>query len=125
MSHEVTHNELHDDHGGHGHHVVSLPLLGGVFLILMFLTFVTVGVTVFDFGYTMNLVVAMAIAMVKAVFVGLYFMHLRWDAPLNGFILVASLLFVTLFITISLIDTGQYAERQEAAALRAAPAPAP
>jgi cytochrome c oxidase subunit 4 len=132
MSHEVTHNEIRDDHSaagataeahdhdGHHAHAVPLWLLAAVFGILMFLTFVTVGVTVFDFGYNMNLVVAMAIALVKALFVGLYFMHLRWDAPLNGFILVASLLFVTLFITFSLTDTAQYAERQEAAALRQA-----
>ncbi|MEM1028583.1 MAG: cytochrome C oxidase subunit IV family protein [Planctomycetota bacterium] len=114
-THDTAHDEEHDDHA---HHAVPLPLLFGVFMILMFLTIVTVGVTVFDFGYTMNLVVAMAIALVKAAFVGLYFMHLRWDAPLNGFILVASLLFVTLFITIALMDTGQYATLQEAAALR-------
>jgi cytochrome c oxidase subunit 4 len=134
--HETTHHETHDDHtavgataaahehdadhsGGHAH-AVPLPLLTAVFLILMFLTLVTVGITYFDFGYTMNLVVAMAIAMVKAAFVGLYFMHLRWDAPLNGFILAVSLLFVTLFITFSLIDTGQYAPTMEEAAIRQA-----
>ena len=112
-------HEPHDEHAhSGGHHAVPLKVLVGVFLILMFLTFVTVGVTVFDFGYELNLVVAMAIALVKAAFVGLYFMHLRWDAPLNGFILVASLLFVTLFIMITLMDTGQYATLQEAAALR-------
>ncbi|MEO1236539.1 MAG: cytochrome C oxidase subunit IV family protein [Planctomycetota bacterium] len=108
----------HDDHGSHGHHVVPLSLLFGIFMVLMFLTVVTVAVTRLDFGYEMNLIVAMAIALVKAVFVGLYFMHLRWDAPLNGFILVVSLLFVTLFITFSLIDTAQYAPAQEAAAIR-------
>lgn len=111
--HETTHDDEH-----HGPHVVPMKLLVGVFAILMFLTLVTVGVTSFDFGYEMNLVVAMAIALVKAAFVGLYFMHLRWDAPLNGFILVASLLFVTLFITITLMDSGQYATFQEAAAIR-------
>lgn len=117
MSHQHTAQETHlEEH--HGPHVVPLKLLAGVFVILMFLTVVTVGVTSFDFGYEMNLVVAMGIALVKAAFVGLYFMHLRWDAPLNGFILVISLLFVTLFITISLMDTGQYATLQEAAALR-------
>ena len=116
MSDTTAHDaEHHDDHG---HHVVPLRLLFGVFLILMFLTFLTVAVTKFDFGYELNLVVAMAIALVKAVFVGLYFMHLRWDAPLNGFILVTSLLFVTLFIAFTLIDTGQYATFQEAAAIR-------
>jgi len=118
-THEPTHHEEHDDHsGGHAHHAVPFSLLVAVFAVLMFLTFVTVAVTSFDFGYQMNLVVAMAIALVKAAFVGLYFMHLRWDAPLNGFILVASLLFVTLFITITLMDSGQYSTFQEAAALR-------
>lgn len=120
IEHETTHQETHDDHAeGHGHgHAVPFSLLVGVFAILMFLTFVTVAITTFDFGYQMNLVVAMGIALVKAAFVGLYFMHLRWDAPLNGFILVASLLFVTLFITITLMDSGQYATFQEAAAVR-------
>lgn len=109
------------NHDEHAPHAVPLPFLAGIFLLLMFLTFVTVGVTSFDFGYRMNLIVAMAIALVKALLVGLYFMHLRWDAPLNGFILVASLLFVTLFISFSLMDTGAYAPTLEAAALRGAP----
>ena len=122
MSHEPTHHEHHDDHA---HHAVPLQLLIAVFAILMVLTVVTVGVTVFDFGYRMNLVVAMAIALVKAVFVGLYFMHLRWDAPLNGFILVASLLFVTLFIGFTMMDSDAYAPTQEAAALRSVPVSAP
>ena len=75
-------------------------------------------VTNFNLGYNGNLTVAMLIALVKAAVVGLYFMHLRWDAPLNGFILVVSLLFVTLFITFSLLDTGEYASTQAAAAER-------
>ena len=97
---------------------MPLPLLAGVFLLLMVLTLLTWGVTLVDFGYNMNLAVAMGIALVKAAFVGLYFMHLRWDAPLNGFILVVSLLFVTLFISFTLMDTGQYSHTQEAAAVR-------
>jgi cytochrome c oxidase subunit 4 len=119
MSHQLTHNETHDDVDGHAHgpHVVSLQLLTFIFVALLILTAITVYITVFDFGYTMNLVVAMAVALVKALLVGLYFMHLRWDAPLNGFILVASLLFVTLFITFSLMDTGAYQYTQEAATM--------
>ena len=115
MSHEPTHHENHDLHAAHA---VPLWLLGLIFGVLMVLTLVTVGVTEFDLGYNGNLMLAMVIALVKAALVGLYFMHLRWDAPLNGFILVASLLFVTLFITFSLLDTGQYAPTQEAAAQR-------
>jgi len=108
------------DHDDHAPHAVPLPFLVLIFGLLMVLTFVTVGVTSFDFGYRMNLMVAMAIALVKAVLVGLYFMHLRWDAPINGFILIASLLFVTLFISFALMDTGAYDGTVQAAALRGA-----
>jgi len=100
---DTAHDEEHT-----GPHVVPLSLLVVIFLALMFLTIVTVGVTSFDFGYTANLVVALVIAFVKAALVGLYFMHLRWDNPFNGVILIASLLFVTLFIGVSLLDTGEY-----------------
>lgn len=113
MPHQHTAQETH--HEEHAPHAVPLWLLTAVFGILMFLTLLTVAVTKVDFGYNINLTVAMVIALIKAAFVGLYFMHLRWDAPLNGFILVASLLFVTLFITFSLMDTGQNLPRLEAA----------
>ena len=121
MSHQTTHSEHHQaDHGhddAHHPHAVPLGLLIGVFAVLLFFTFITVAVTEFDFGYRMNLLVAMVVALIKAVLVGLYFMHLRWDAPLNGFILVASLLFVTLFIVATLTDSEAYQPTQEAAAM--------
>ncbi|QDU72681.1 cytochrome C oxidase subunit IV family protein [Mucisphaera calidilacus] len=78
------------------------------FFALMFLTIITVGVTTYDFGYTANLLVAMGIAFVKATLVAWYFMHLKVDAPVNGVILIASLLFVTLFISFALMDTNAY-----------------
>lgn len=121
MTHEPTTQETHaEEHHGHsgGPHVVPLWLLGAIFGILMVLTLLTWAVTLVDFGYNLNLTVAMVIALVKAAFVGLYFMHLRWDAPLNGFILCVSLLFVTLFITFSLMDTGQNLSRLEAQSIR-------
>lgn len=118
MTHQHTTQETH--HEQHPPHAVPLGLLAGVFVLLLILTLLTWAVTLVDFGYELNLAVAMVIALVKAVFVGLYFMHLRWDAPLNGFIIVVSLLFVTLFITFTLIDSGQYADTREAAAARTA-----
>jgi cytochrome c oxidase subunit IV len=96
-------------HGdAHHHHGPSLLLLTVIFAVLMFLTFVTVAVTEFDFGYTINLIVALAIAFLKAALVGIYFMHLRWDPPIFGFVLVLSLLFVTIFIGATLLDTSEY-----------------
>jgi cytochrome c oxidase subunit 4 len=86
---------------------MPLPILIGVFMALIVLTGVTVGVTYFDLG-GWNLIVAMAIATVKAVLVALYFMHLRYDNPFNAIVFLAALIFIALFISITLLDTTQY-----------------
>jgi cytochrome c oxidase subunit 4 len=88
-------------------HVMPLPILFGVFIALLALTGVTVGVTYFDLG-NWNLIVAMAIATVKAVLVALFFMHLRYDNPFNAIVFLAALLFIALFISVTLFDTMQY-----------------
>jgi cytochrome c oxidase subunit IV len=88
-------------------HIAPLPILIGVFLTLVVLTGVTVGVTYFDLG-GWNLIVAMAIATVKAVLVVLYFMHLRYDNPFNAIVFLVAILFIALFISITLLDTTQY-----------------
>jgi cytochrome c oxidase subunit 4 len=98
-------DHIHDKHHGH---VVSLQLLAGVFAILMVLTVLTVAATWVDFGYNINLVIALAIAVVKGALVGLYFMHLRWDNPFNSLAFGLSLLFVAMFIFVGILDTGQY-----------------
>ena len=96
------HGESHGD--DHIAHPLPVPTLVLTFVVLLILTVVTVGVTTVDFGYTANLVVALSIAFAKALLVGMYFMHLKYDSPVNGIILVGSLLFVTLFIVFSLVD---------------------
>jgi hypothetical protein len=35
-------------------------------------------------------------------------MHLRWDKPFNGLILVGSFLFLGIFIGFALLDTKEY-----------------
>jgi cytochrome c oxidase subunit IV len=113
MAHTDTHAHAHDDHG-HGPvqpmhvHAVPLWLLTLIFAILMFLTLVTVAVTKFDFGYQLNLLIALGIAVVKGALVGLYFMHLRWDTPFNIMAFCGSLVFVGLFIFFAILDTGEY-----------------
>ena len=98
---------------GHGHadeisHVTPVKLLVGVWLALMILTVVTVVVTSVDLGSQMNLVIAMAIATVKAGLVVTYFMHLRWDRPFHTLVFLGSLLFVSLFISLTLLDKSEY-----------------
>lgn len=95
-----------EKHAGYVH-IVPLPVLFLVFFILTIFTVLTVAVTRYDLG-SWNLIIAMAIATVKASLVVLYFMHLRYDNPFNALIFIAALVFMTLFISITLLDTLQY-----------------
>jgi len=88
-------------------HVVPFRVLAAVWLALLALTVVTVAVTWVDLGH-FNLWIAMAIAAVKATLVVLYFMHMRYDRPVNAIVFVTALLFVALFVSIALIDTRAY-----------------
>jgi cytochrome c oxidase subunit IV len=88
-------------------HVVPLKLLVAVFGGLVVLTWVTVAASWVDLGAG-NLWLAMAIATLKATLVALFFMHLRWDRPINAIIFLGALLFVTLFVGMLLTDTGSY-----------------
>lgn len=88
-------------------HVMPIPVLLGVFALLMLLTVATVSATWIDLGGA-NLWIAMGIATVKAAFVALYFMHLRYDHPFNALIFVAALLCLALFISLTMLDTLQY-----------------
>jgi len=89
-------------------HVMPVRLLVGVWGALMVLTVVTVAVTSVDLGGRANLMIAMAIATVKAGLVVTYFMHLRWDRPFHTLVFLGSLLFVSLFISMTLLDKSEY-----------------
>ena len=88
-------------------HVMPVPVLLAVFLALIALTALTVAATWVDLG-SFNLAIAMGIATVKAALVALFFMHLLYDRPFNALAFCAGLLFVTLFLALTLLDTVQY-----------------
>jgi cytochrome c oxidase subunit IV len=99
------------DHAGHDEeisHVTPVRLLLGVWGALMVLTVITVTVTSIDLGPRINLIIAMAIATLKAGLVVTYFMHLRWDRPFHTLVFLGSLLFVSLFISMTLFDKSEY-----------------
>jgi cytochrome c oxidase subunit 4 len=103
-------------HGhGEGHplvgHVVPFRLLASVLGALLLLTVATVGATKFDLG-SLNIWIALAIAVVKAALVVLYFMHMRWEKPFNAVIFITALFLVALFIGIALADTHAYKREQ-------------
>ncbi len=95
-------------HGDEIAHVMPVRMLIGVWAALMILTVITVAVTSVDLGSRVNLIVAMAIATIKAGLVVTYFMHLRWDRPFNILVFLGSLLFVSLFISMTLFDKSEY-----------------
>jgi cytochrome c oxidase subunit 4 len=95
-------------HGDEIAHVTPVRLLLTVWGALMVLTIITVAVTSVDLGSRANLVIAMAIATVKAGLVVTYFMHLRWDRPFHTLVFLGSLLFVSLFISMTLFDKSEY-----------------
>ena len=74
---------------------------------LLVLTGVTVGAAYVNFGSSsINLIIAVLIATVKATLVAMFFMHLRHDPPINAIIFVSSLIFLGLFLLFPLIDIG-------------------
>lgn len=90
-------------------------LLISVFLALVGLTIFTVASSYLPLGNA-ELFIAMGVASVKAGLVAVYFMHLRYDKPLNSLLLVFSLAFVALFISMTLIDSEAYQPEIRAAA---------
>jgi cytochrome c oxidase subunit IV len=88
-------------------HIVPPRVLLAVFAVLLALTFVTVAATWFDSG-GWALVIALGIATLKASLVALYFMHLRYDNPFYAIVLLTALLFLAVFLSLTLLDTFQY-----------------
>jgi cytochrome c oxidase subunit 4 len=99
---------LQEAHAGEAlGHVVPLPVLLGVFGALMVLTAVTVAVSYFDFG-VLNLLVAIGVATVKAGLVAMFFMHLRYDRGFHSVVFLIGVIFLGLFLAITMLDSVQY-----------------
>ncbi len=88
-------------------HVMPKWMLITVFTALLVLTAATVYFASFELG-SYEVLVAMTIATVKAALVATFFMHLKYDNPLNAAILLFSMIFVGLFIGLSILDTQSY-----------------
>ena len=106
---EANHANAATDGHGHGeldmghHHVSSSAMFMTVLVALLFLTFVTVAVAQFDFG-SANMLIAMAIAAVKASLVIAFFMHVKWDTAINKIVFLSSFLFLSLLFVFTLAD---------------------
>jgi cytochrome c oxidase subunit IV len=84
-------------------HVAPLKLYFGVFGILMLGTALTVLVAFYDLG-ALNNVVMLTVAIVKATFVVLYFMHVRWGTRLTWVIAASGFFWLLIMFTFTMAD---------------------
>ena len=101
----------HDSTAEHGHHGPPLSTYYTVFGILIFLTFVTIGVGQVTFlPPAVTLAAAMIISSVKAYLVCKYFMLLGYTDRFYTFILILSLFMLGLMLLFTAVDWGTRGE---------------
>jgi len=98
-------------------HIVPLKYTIRTYLTLLVLTGATIGFAMFDFSilneylprnmdlFPLNIVVALAIATLKAAFVLGFFMAIAYDKHLNKAIVLMNFVFVTVLFGLTLSDT--------------------
>ncbi len=113
-------------HDSHGHHISSPQLLWATFAALVALTLLTVAVSTvslknFPVQHVLPIVfndpmdlswldmpITLAIATAKALLVAVIFMHLQHDKLFNGVILIGSVVFLVLFLGMTVLDSHEY-----------------
>jgi cytochrome c oxidase subunit 4 len=87
-------------------HIVSKKVYYVIFIALMFLTGLTVWVARnIDLGSEkLNTVVALAIAVTKAMLVVLYFMHVRYSSRLTWVVVAGGFLWLLIMIGLTMSD---------------------
>jgi len=94
----------HGEPHSHGdHHIIPTRTYWIVIAWLMVLLIVTLGAAMADLG-ALNLPIAMAIAVVKAVLVVLYFMHVKFSTRLVKFFAMAALIWLLIMFVLTLQD---------------------
>lgn len=108
----------HGFHAGetHGHHIVSLRMLVTVLVLLLVFTFLTVASSRaevwvaetfnVEIPQSVNVLVAMSIAVIKGALVALFFMQLLYDKTLNAVIFCFCLMGFGLFIGFTALDAA-------------------
>lgn len=100
-----THHPDHETYSGHAapHHQAPLFAYFAVFIALMVLTVLTVWVSRIDLG-AWNTLVAMAIAVVKATVVILWFMHVIHSPRLTWIVVISSFLWLGVLFVLTFSD---------------------
>ena len=86
-------------------HIVSKKIYFLIFGALMLLTLLTVVAANYDLGSEkINTIVALAIAVTKAVLVVLYFMHVRYSSRLTWVVVAGGFLWLAIMVGLTMSD---------------------
>ena len=84
-------------------HIVTKKQYSYVFGTLLLLTLITTTVGMMDLG-RLNVVVALVIAVIKALLVVLFFMHIYWSTKLTRLVVVSGVAWLILLLWLTLTD---------------------
>ena len=85
-------------------HIVSVRVYITIFLVLLVGTALTVWAAFVDFPLGLNTIIAMTIAVTKATFVVLYFMHVRYSSRLVWVIVGSALFWMAILFAFTFAD---------------------
>ncbi len=85
-------------------HIVSVRLYAAIFGALVLLTLTTAGVAFVDLGGGLNSIVALTIAVVKALLVILFFMHVRYSSRLTWVFAGAGFFWLLILLVLTMAD---------------------
>jgi len=85
-------------------HIVPVRIYVTIFLVLLVGTALTVLAAFQDFPWQLNTILAMTIAITKATFVVLYFMHVRYSARLIWVIVASALFWLVIMFALTFSD---------------------
>jgi cytochrome c oxidase subunit 4 len=85
-------------------HIVPVRVYITIFAVLLVGTALTVAAAFVDFPWRLNTIVALTIATIKATFVVLYFMHVRYSTRLIWVIFAAALFWMAILFALTLSD---------------------
>ena len=85
-------------------HIVPVRIYVTIFLVLLVGTALTVVAAFQDFPWYFNTIVAMTIAITKATFVVLYFMHVRYSIRLVWVIVASALFWMVIMFALTFSD---------------------
>jgi cytochrome c oxidase subunit 4 len=85
-------------------HIVYPRVYVVIFLVLIVGTLLTVLAAFRDFPGPLNAVVALTIAVIKATFVVLYFMHVRYSGRLIWLVIAAALFWLAIMFALTISD---------------------